>query len=180
VDAAVVPDIRRQCVFGRLAGYEDVNDAERLRHNPAMRWLRIYFRADAFAMAGVPRRRPPPRWRLSSWRSQLAGGFWGLKITDELVVQLSKDAAVLWLDAIATKAITAHMEPTEQPFATILNGFSRFLLGRNWRYWLTELEDQLINPVDILTLPLPSQFRAFYPLLRLPLWLWRHGRHRDL
>ncbi len=29
----------RQAVFGRLAGYEDVNDAERVRHDPAMRWI---------------------------------------------------------------------------------------------------------------------------------------------
>src|SRR5215510_14142657 len=29
----------RQSVFGRLAGYEDMNDAERLRHDPAMRWV---------------------------------------------------------------------------------------------------------------------------------------------
>jgi hypothetical protein len=29
----------RQAVFGRLAGDEDVNDAERLRHDPAMRWI---------------------------------------------------------------------------------------------------------------------------------------------
>jgi Transposase DDE domain group 1 len=29
----------RQAVFGRLAGYEDVNDAERLRCDPAMRWV---------------------------------------------------------------------------------------------------------------------------------------------
>jgi len=29
----------RQSVFGQLAGYEDVNDAERLRHDPAMRWI---------------------------------------------------------------------------------------------------------------------------------------------
>jgi hypothetical protein len=29
----------RQSIFGRLAGYEDVNDAERLRHDPAMRWV---------------------------------------------------------------------------------------------------------------------------------------------
>jgi hypothetical protein len=27
----------RQAVYGRLAGYEDVNDAERLAHDPAMR-----------------------------------------------------------------------------------------------------------------------------------------------
>src|SRR5712691_12476871 len=29
----------RQSVFGRLAGYEDVNDAERLRHDPTTRWI---------------------------------------------------------------------------------------------------------------------------------------------
>ena len=29
----------RQSVFGRLAGYEDVNDAERLRYDPTMRWI---------------------------------------------------------------------------------------------------------------------------------------------
>src|SRR3712207_3575233 len=29
----------RQSVFGRLAGYEDVNDADRLAHDPAMHWV---------------------------------------------------------------------------------------------------------------------------------------------
>ena len=29
----------RQSVFSRLAGYEDVNDAERLGRDPAMRWI---------------------------------------------------------------------------------------------------------------------------------------------
>src|SRR5215203_7082945 len=29
----------RQSVFGRLAGYEDVNDAERLGRDPATRWV---------------------------------------------------------------------------------------------------------------------------------------------
>src|SRR5919202_2122240 len=29
----------RQSVFGRLAGYEDVNDADRLSYDPAMRWI---------------------------------------------------------------------------------------------------------------------------------------------
>src|SRR2546426_12092564 len=28
-----------QAVFGRLAGYEDVNDADRLGRDPAMRWI---------------------------------------------------------------------------------------------------------------------------------------------
>src|SRR5437016_11821915 len=29
----------RQSVFGRLAGYEDVNDADRLCRDPTMRWV---------------------------------------------------------------------------------------------------------------------------------------------
>src|SRR5438477_10720079 len=29
----------RQAVFGRLAGYEDVNDADRLGRDPAIRWV---------------------------------------------------------------------------------------------------------------------------------------------
>src|SRR3954465_11410389 len=29
----------RQSVIGRLAGYEDVNDADRLAHDPALRWI---------------------------------------------------------------------------------------------------------------------------------------------
>ncbi len=37
--AAVLSGLLRQSVFGRLAGYEDVNDANRLARNPAMRWI---------------------------------------------------------------------------------------------------------------------------------------------
>ena len=29
----------RQSIFGRLGGYEDVNDADRLGRDPAMRWV---------------------------------------------------------------------------------------------------------------------------------------------
>jgi hypothetical protein len=39
VKAPTIQRLLRQGVFGRLAGYEDVNDAERLRHDPAMRWI---------------------------------------------------------------------------------------------------------------------------------------------
>jgi hypothetical protein len=35
----VLIGLLRQSVFGRLAGYEDVNDAERLARDPAMRWV---------------------------------------------------------------------------------------------------------------------------------------------
>ena len=48
----------RQSVFSRLAGYEDVNDAERLAHDPAMRAV--------VDRAGLDvRRLPPARWAAS-------------------------------------------------------------------------------------------------------------------
>ena len=34
-----VVGLLRQSIYGRLAGYEDVNDAERLGRDPAMRWI---------------------------------------------------------------------------------------------------------------------------------------------
>jgi hypothetical protein len=56
----------RQSVFGRLAGYEDVNDAERLCHDPAMRWWSVTER-----LRGAPPR--PARWaasRRSGWHGR--------------------------------------------------------------------------------------------------------------
>src|SRR3954462_2598260 len=42
----------RQAIYGRLAGYEDVNDAERLARDPAMRAI--------VGRAGTDRLPPPP------------------------------------------------------------------------------------------------------------------------
>jgi len=97
----------------------------------------------------------------------------GTTLPDQLIAVLRKNTTVRWLEAIAMQTITADLEPTEQLFGTTLNNLSLFLLNREWRYWLAELENHLISPVDILMLPLPDQLRVLYPLLRLPLWLWR-------
>ena len=42
----------RQSVFGRLAGYDDVNDAERLRHDPASHGRYVAFQ---MAEVAIPR-----------------------------------------------------------------------------------------------------------------------------
>jgi hypothetical protein len=52
----------RQSVFGRLAGYEDVNDAERLRHDPAMRWVVGGNAASGFAASASQMGRFETRW----------------------------------------------------------------------------------------------------------------------
>ncbi len=71
--------VLRQSVFGRLAGYEDVNDAERLRHDLAMRWI-VGGRAVMFSAASPSQvGRFETRWLAADknlWRSLifLAGG----------------------------------------------------------------------------------------------------------
>ena len=52
----------RQSVFGRLAGYEDVNDAERLRHDSAMRWVVGGNAASGFAASASQMGRFETRW----------------------------------------------------------------------------------------------------------------------
>ena len=49
-----------QCLV--LAGYEDVNDAERLRHDPAMRWT------------GVAQRLKAARLRRARWAASRRSG----------------------------------------------------------------------------------------------------------
>ena len=48
----------RQSVFGRLGGYEDVNDADRLGRDPAMRWV-------VGVALSQSRPLPPARWGVS-------------------------------------------------------------------------------------------------------------------
>ena len=82
-----------------------------------------------------------------------------------------------WLEATALKSMTmghGEHDPHEVRFGTMRGSLSTFLLNRSWRYQLTELGIQLTNPTDVLTVPLPQPLRFLYPVLRLPLWAWRH------
>jgi hypothetical protein len=61
----------RQSVFGHLVGYEDMSDANRLYHDPAMRWV-----VDGSAPMGQFKRailasNPPEIWRMSVLRGRI-------------------------------------------------------------------------------------------------------------
>jgi hypothetical protein len=94
-----------------------------------------------------------------------------------LIATLDKSATMRWLEATALNAMTTgrgEHDQHEVRFGTTRGSFSTVLLSRSWRYKLAELGVQLINPTDVLTLPLPKPLRFLYPVLRLPLWAWRH------
>ncbi len=98
-----------------------------------------------------------------------------------LVATLSRSVTVRWLEATALSAMTAgqgERDPHDMPFGTTRGSLSTFLLRPSWRYRLTELNIHLTNQTDVLTLPLPERLRFLYPVLRLPLWAWRHTVRR--
>jgi Uncharacterised nucleotidyltransferase len=105
----------------------------------------------------------------------------GTPIPIAVTATLANNPAVRWLEATALKAMTTgqgEQGPHDARFGTTRGSLSTFLLSRNWRYRLAELKVHLINPTDVLTVPLPSRLRFLYTILRLPLWVWRHAARR--
>jgi hypothetical protein len=99
-----------------------------------------------------------------------------------LTATLDKSVTMRWLEATAVKAMIAghgELDPHAVRFGTTRGSLSTFLLSRGWRYHLAELSGQLTNPTDVLTLPLPKPLHFLYPVLRLPLWAWRHAVQHD-
>jgi Uncharacterised nucleotidyltransferase len=105
----------------------------------------------------------------------------GTPLPARLVAMLEKSATVRWLEATALSAMTSgqgEQDPHDVRFGTTRGSLSTCLLSRSWRYRLAELNLHLTNQTDVLTMPLPERLRFFYPLLRLPLWVWRHAAKR--
>ena len=103
-------------------------------------------------------------------------------LPDRLIARLAKNTTMRWLEATALRAITLGQgarEPRERRFGTTRGSLSTVLLSSSWRYQLAELRLQLTNPTDVLTVPLPQRLRFLYPVLRLPLWVWRHSIHHN-
>jgi hypothetical protein len=104
-----------------------------------------------------------------------------MPLPDRLMATLAKSVTVRWLEATALDAMISgqgEREPREERFGTTRGSLSTFLLSQSWRYRLSELGTQLTNQNDILTVPLPEWLRFLYPILRLPLWVWRHTTRR--
>src|SRR3954466_3391592 len=92
----------RQAVFGRLAGYEDVKDADRLAHDPAMRWV-----VGDQAVTGQ-----------AASTSQM-GRFEIEGLTQEANLSALADVSGRWIDRVharrPVKGIVLHMDSSVSP-----------------------------------------------------------------
>jgi hypothetical protein len=62
-------------------------------------------------------------------------------------------------------------------FGQFVMYFSRYLLGRGFRYWYSEFKMQMFLPFDLFFHPETAGSRI-YPILRVVRWLGRGGRPR--
>jgi hypothetical protein len=102
----------------------------------------------------------------------------GTPLPARLMDAFGNSATVRWLEATALNAMTSgqgERDPHDARFGTTRGSLSTFFLGRTWRYWLAELNNHLTSQTDVLAVPLPERLRFLYPVLRLPLWAWRHA-----
>ena len=92
------------------------------------------------------------------------------------------DRVVPWIVTMAFAAMTrgdGELEPQQLAFGSILIKASEYLL-KGWRFKLAQAGRDFVSFEDWQLVPLPDRYVFLYPLLRLPLWLWRHAvlRHR--
>ena len=100
----------------------------------------------------------------------------GTRVPDCLLTTFQSSALLQYLESTALNAMTrgnGEIEPRDALFGTTRGSVSTFLLGDNWRYWSAELKIHSICEADVLTVALPHRIRFMYPLLRLPIWIWR-------
>jgi hypothetical protein len=107
----------------------------------------------------------------------------GTPVPDTLLTIFRASAILRWLETTALNAMTAgnsEIEPREVLFGTTRGSLACFLLGTSWRYWLAELKVHSVCEADVLSIPLPAPLHFLYPMLRVPLWLWRHRIRRGI
>jgi hypothetical protein len=107
----------------------------------------------------------------------------GMPLPTSLVATLADNATVRWLETTALNALStgqSELEPNKTRLGTTRGSLSTFLVKPSWRYRLAEFTTHLTNPTDVLSVPLPAALHFLYPLLRFPLWVWRHAiRHNS-
>ena len=102
--------------------------------------------------------------------------FFALPLPDGLASELQGIGRVRKLFAIAADALADRARGGGGSASAAWRDFWRqFLLGRGWAFFAAQCRTASVGIIDVISLPLPPYLHFLYPLLRLPLWLWRHA-----
>lgn len=157
-------------------------------HGGAFAWCRLKWLADIGAL--LAREEPGSLRRLYESAAARGAGrpaaqaillcrrLLGTQVPDELVELLRRDPVVGRLEQLAMTAMTqgdAEIEPYDLPFGMTPINRSLWLMNGSFRYFWGEVNSRWISWDDVVKVPLPSGLQFLYPLLRLPLWVWRRA-----
>jgi len=109
----------------------------------------------------------------------LCQNLFGLKLPAAIAAELQTSQRCQRLVAVAMAAMAASNLAAERDLgvrAVTRELRNQFLLGRGLRFYAVQCRLALVGVADIVRLPLPAPLHFVYPLLRLPLWLWRRAR----
>jgi hypothetical protein len=99
--------------------------------------------------------------------------LFALPLPDNLATELQGTARVRKLYAIATDAMADRTRGNAP--AAARSFWTQFLLGQGWAFFAAQCRIASTGIIDVISLPLPPYLHFLYPLLRLPLWLWRRA-----
>jgi len=109
----------------------------------------------------------------------LAERLFTLPLPPPLKAELERDRKVRWLAALAMGTLLKGEGAKEADLSllgTVPMHLSQLLLVPGWRYKGAEMIRKSSSPMDRVEFPLPRRAHFLYPLLVLPLWLWRRAR----
>lgn len=105
----------------------------------------------------------------------LCATIFGRSLPPALMSEINGSRRVRYLAGLALKAMIAPGMDRAGFAAVTRNVLAPFLFGRGWRFFASQCRAASVGVADVLRLPLPAPLHFVYPLLRLPLWLWRRG-----
>jgi len=155
-------------------------------HGAGHAWARLKWLADLSArFSTVDAQRIAALWSNANARGAglcagqallLCDRLLNRELPDDLRAALSADARVARLAAIAERRMRGD-DPAGtagwHAARTFRNVIDPFRLGRGPRFLAAQMRQVLIGPGDPIRLPLPRPLVFLYPLMRIPLWLWR-------
>lgn len=105
--------------------------------------------------------------------------LFGLRLPDVIARELKAHKRCQRLVAVAIEAMTESNGFAERDQGTraVMRGLrNQLMLGHGWAFYAAQWRLACAGVADIVRIPLPRPLHFVYPLLRLPLWLWRRAR----
>ena len=156
-------------------------------HGAVFAWARLKWLADIGALLAQDPTQTERRYREATRRGAerpaaqallLCKHILGSDVPQKLIDELEADPVVRKLFSLAVTAMTAGGAETEpydlkdglKPMAR-----SPWLIGKSGRFLLGEINTHWVGWDDVIDVPLPAGLQFLYPVLRVPIWLWRQA-----